>query len=319
MKNTKQRTAFFGTWAAGLAASLLIMGLLTACPNAAGGGNNSDGGSGEEIVFSYTEVPYGDLADYLAAASSDVNYIEIMGAIPKGDFKGTFDGSNREPGKFGKKIKDAADKKVALKLPSEVAELTDMSWCFAGCTNLVSVANIPEPVTNLTECFLGCTSLTQAPVIPPTVESMMNTFYGCTSLTKAPVIPSSVTFMWGAFADCTSLTQAPIIPSNVTNMFATFAGCTKLTQGPDIPGSVTGLGQCFSDCSALKRVKLNCKYSDTPELAFEGVFKNCTALEKGGIKVMVGQYEKYTAAAALTKMAVPGEDDETKKAKFSKF
>ena len=71
MKNTKQRTAFFGTWAAGLAASLLIMGLLTACPNAAGGGNNSDG----EIV-SYTEVPYGNLENYLAAASStDVNYI----------------------------------------------------------------------------------------------------------------------------------------------------------------------------------------------------------------------------------------------------
>ena len=292
MKNTKQRTAFFGTWAAGLAASLLIMGLLTACPNAAGGGNNSDG----EIV-SYTEVPYGDLADYLAAASStDVNYIEITGNIPKDDFKGKFDGSNREPGELGKKIKNAAPKKVALKLPSEVAELTDMSWCFAGCTDLVSVANIPEPVTNLTECFYGCTSLTQAPVIPPTVESMLNTFYGCTSLTQAPVIPSSVTFMWGAFA-----------------------GCTKLTQGPDIPGSVTDLGQCFSDCSALKRVKLNCKYSDMPEAAFKDVFKNCTALEKGGIKVMVGQYKKYTASAALTKMAVPGEDDETKKAKFSKF
>ena len=156
MKNTKQRTAFFGTWAAGLAASLLIMGLLTACPNAAGGESNSDGGSGEEIVFSYTKVPYEDLVNHLTNASSTgVNYIEIMGAIPKDDFKGEFDGSNREPGKLGKKIKNAAPKKVALKLPSEVAELTDMSWCFAGCTDLVSVANIPEPVTNLGECFYG--------------------------------------------------------------------------------------------------------------------------------------------------------------------
>ncbi|MGI5172928.1 leucine-rich repeat domain-containing protein [Treponema sp. OMZ 840] len=47
MKNTKQRTTFLGNRAAvlTLAASLVIMGLFTACPNAAGGGGTSSVGN----------------------------------------------------------------------------------------------------------------------------------------------------------------------------------------------------------------------------------------------------------------------------------
>ena len=83
---------------------------------------------------SYTEVPYGKLSDYLANASSTgVNRIEITGPIPAADVKGMY--SN--PGALGSKIK-IGPKKVALKLPNSISGLTDMSFCFSKCTNLVS-------------------------------------------------------------------------------------------------------------------------------------------------------------------------------------
>ncbi|WP_428770960.1 hypothetical protein V1L52_03705 [Treponema sp. HNW] len=61
MKNTKQRTTFLGNRAAvlTLAASLVIMGLFTACPNAAGGGGTG-GGTTPVTKYKVTLEPASD-------------------------------------------------------------------------------------------------------------------------------------------------------------------------------------------------------------------------------------------------------------------
>ncbi|MGI5174103.1 hypothetical protein H0R92_10975 [Treponema sp. OMZ 840] len=84
------------------------------------------------------------------------------------------------------------------------------------------------------------------------------------------------------------------------------------------PANVTNIERCFADCSALKGVKLLYNYNSTGE-KFKGAFRGCTALEEGGIKVKSEYFAAYTAPAALDKMKVPGDDHETKKAKFSTF
>ena len=307
----------------------------------------------------YVKVPYENLEDYITttASSTEINYIEITGTIPIGDFAGSATAGN-----LGKKIKKDLSKKIALKLPENITGLTDMKLCFYNCSNLVSLSEIPSTVTNMRNCFTdckslneapaipsnvtnmhecfagckslseapeipskvtnmsycfsGCTSLTQAPKIHSNVTNMSHCFSGCTSLTQAPAIPSSVTNMQGCFSGCTSLTQAPEIPSSVKYMSYCFKGCTSLAQAPVIPESVKYMNHCFEDCKALETVKLECNYKSN---YFTNVFKNCNALQDSGIKVKHAYYGNYTTSEALNNMAVPGENEAEKRAKFIGF
>ena len=333
----------------------------------------------EEDPSRYVKVPYENLEDYITgtASSEEINYIEITGTIPIGDFTNSMTAGN-----LGQKIKKDTSKKIALKLPENITGPTDMKLCFYNCSNLVSLSeipsgvtsmigcfggctsltqapeipsgvtdmtacfygctslseapDIPSTVTNMTSCFEGCTSLTQAPDIPSTVTDMSSCFYGCTSLTQAPDIPSTVTnmsfffygctslsqapaipsgvkLMYSCFYGCTSLTQAPAIPSGVENMYSCFEGCTILTQAPDIPSTVIDMNSCFKDCAALQTVKLECDYKAN---SFKDVFKNCNALQDYGIQVKNQHYNNYITSDALNNMAVPGNDDDEKRAKF---
>ena len=36
-------------------------------------------------------------------------------------------------------------------------QVTDMNYCFWGCTSLTQVPTIPSSVTNMNYCFWGCT------------------------------------------------------------------------------------------------------------------------------------------------------------------
>ena len=198
----------------------------------------------------YVKVALAGLDNHLKNTAPDTDgiyYIEVTG-LTAADLKG--DSHTLEPSPLGKILKDNPSKKVALKL-DEVSGLTDMSYCFYGCTSLTQAPEIPSSVTNMNSCFYYCTSLTQAPEIPSSVTNMERCFYGCTSLTQAPEIPSSVTNMRCCFDDCTSLTQAPEIPSSVTDMSYCFDYCTSLTQAPVIPSSVTNMNSCFYYCTSL--------------------------------------------------------------------
>ena len=251
------------------------------------------GGNGCLKQGRYTEVPYDDLETYLANASStEVNYIEVTD-IPAADLKGSFVSNSANPGPLGKKITDNLSKKVALKLPDGLSDVTSMRGCFSQCRNLISVENIPSNVTDMCWCF----------------------FY-CDSLITAPDIPSGVTNMSDCFDACTSLTVAPNIPSGVTDMEAYFNSCIKLTQGPDIPSSVTHMEACFRNCTSLQSVKIKCNYIAGK---FNNAFKDCTSLQDGGIQVPNGSYNDYTTDSALTDMGVPGNTPAEKKAKFSGF
>ena len=253
------------------------------------------GGNGYLKQGRYTEVPYNQLGTYLANASeTEVNYIEVTG-ISAGDLKGTAGSSSNpaNPGPLGQKIKSIYPKKVALKLPDGLS-VTDMSYCFASCKNLISVENIPSGVTDMQACFYGCKNLTTVPAIPATVRGMMECFRFCTSLTTAPNIPSGVNSMAYCFNGCTSLTTVSNIPSGVTNMEGCFQSCTSLTTVPDIPSSVTDMRYCFRNCTVLKRVKINRGYAD---YNFYNTFEYCTALKDGGIKVPSTEFETYKANA----------------------
>lgn len=153
--------------------------------------------------------------------------------------------------------------------------------------------------------------------LPKTVEgltSMRNCFLGCENLVSVAVIPESVNDMNGCFKDCTNLTEAPAIPENVKDMSACFRNCTKLTQAPPIPKNTKFMFRCFESCTSLTSVTLKCDYNTSGY--FIGAFKDCTALGEKSIKVPQAYYGNYTTADALTKMAVPGANDEEKRKKF---
>ena len=247
-----------------------------------------------KVTFSYyKKVAFTDLDTYLKtqhAASDGIYYIEVTG-LAASDVKGVH-WSNPSP--LGMILKSNASKKVALKLGA-IADLTDMSYCFSGCTKLTQVPVIPDKVTNMSYCFHSCTSLVQAPELPNSVTNMGGCFDGCKNLTQAPEIPNSVTNMSDCFQNCTSLVQAPVIPDKVTNMGWCFFGCTSLTQAPVIPSSVTKMSSCFSGCTSLTSVTLKCNYqssaADTD--AFKDAFGDCDSLMSNSIKVPADQLQTY--------------------------
>ena len=264
-KNSKSYTKVYKGWVL-LGSILFVASALTGCkgPSDSGGGENSS---------LYTKVAYGDLAGYLASASStEVNYIEITGNIPAANLIGTFDTVEEVAvhGELGKQLKESG-KKIALKLPANIAAGTSMEYCFGGCTNLVSVENIPSGVVNL-----------------------MGSFEGCTELTGAPSIPSGVTTMQGCFKKCTSLTTAPAVPESVTTLSFCFNECKELKNAPVVSAAVNKMSQCFNGCSKLPSVTLKCNYVPGEFLL---TFYKCPALGAGSITVPKGKLSDYTAAA----------------------
>ena len=273
-----------------------------------------------KVTFSYyKKVAFTDLDTYLKtqhASSDGIYYIEVTG-LTASDVKGE---SWSNPSPLGMILKSNESKKVALKLGA-ITGLTDMSWCFYGCTSLVQAPVIPDKVTDMDRCFYGCTSLTQSPVIPSSVTDMHSCFYRCESLTQAPVIPDKVTDMSYCFYDCksltqapvipdkvtdmgrcfdgcTSLTQAPVIPSSVTNMAGCFDDCTKLTQAPVIPSSVTNINSCFFGCTSLTAVTLKCNYPSSVAETFKDAFRSCSSLAANSIKVPADQLSAYQGGAS---------------------
>ena len=272
--------------------------------------------SAGKLKKSNMEVRYNRLAYYLTTSThavvvNGIYRFKIIGDIPLAHLQGQY---FNYPGKLAQTI-NTSGKKVALILPDSIPGLGGMYQCFYGCEYLVSLENIPSGVTSIQECFKGCKNLTKAPVIPSSVTDMEGCFNGCENLTEAPVIPSNVTKIKRCFQDCKALIRAPVIPQGVTDIYSCFQGCKNLTQVPNIPSSVTDMGQCFKYCAALtqgpdipsnvdnmyecfegctnlKGVKLKCNYNDE-YTRFTRVFKTCSKLQAGGIKVPSGSLTDY--------------------------
>ena len=224
-----------------------------------------------EAAADFVQVDYENLDTHLTHnLTVGVNCIEITGTIPFGDLTGTSSAASA----LGQKLKAQSPAQFALKLPASIAGLTDMSYCFNGCDNVVSLAAFPEGVTNIRSCFSGCSALQTAPAIPDGVADLTDCFKDCARLMHAPAIPQGVTDIFRCFSGCTALTHAPAIPDGVTNMGWCFSYCSGLTAAPAIPASVTDMGWCFNDCTGL---------TQAPTLP-EGVtdighcFSDCTGL-----------------------------------------
>ncbi|MGP1459109.1 MAG: leucine-rich repeat protein [Treponema sp.] len=215
----------------------------------------------------YTSVKFSELDAYLAKASGDkTNLIEVT-ELTADDLKG----ETSKASKLGEALKKHSGKQVSLKFGGTIENLTDMTNCFRGCENLVSLDAIPTGVTNLSYCFYECASLTASPAIPTGVTMMDQSFFKCAALTKAPAIPEGVTVMVSCFSDCKNLTEEPSIPASVEVMSTAFANDEKLTS-----------------------VHLKCKYDENN---LHKTFRGCTGLPAGGIKVPKDELDAYKAGA----------------------
>lgn len=233
-KTNKKALAFKG--AAVLIIAALLTLVFTACKQPTSAESDGDSSGGGHTGPNYVKVPYYGLEGYLKykALEGEVNYIEVIGDIPKEDFKGT---STTEPGELGKRIKSFPNKKVALKIKKYPTDLTDMEYCFATCENLISLANLPEGnITSMKGCFSNCTKLTRVPNIPEGVENMVGCFAIATKLIIGPEIPASVKNMGVCFMWCSSLQEVRL----------------KCNYNPDEIGGQKAFSSAFLGCNALK-------------------------------------------------------------------
>ena len=94
--------------------------------------------------------------------------------------------------------------------PENNTNITDLTYAFAGCRNLVSVSAIPGSVTNMSNTFNGCTAFNQPITIPSRVTNMSSTFSGCTAFNQPITIPSRVENMSLTFSGCYSLGNSSV-------------------------------------------------------------------------------------------------------------
>ena len=159
----------------------------------------------------------------------------------------------------------AADTKGAL------ADVTDFSYCFYGCTSLTS---LPEGLfakatraTNFSYAFDGCTGLTTLPsdLFTQNAEATLfsGTFYQCTSLKTLPATLFSgavkATAFNKIFYECSSLTTLPEglfnHNANVSDISQAFSHCSKLKQIPvslfDHMRMLQTTSELFYNCNML--------------------------------------------------------------------
>ena len=181
-----------------------------------------------EAAADFVQVDYATLDTHLTHnLTVGVNCIEITGTIPLGDLTGTSSAASA----LGQKLKDKSPKQFALKLPASIAGLTDMSYCFYGCNNVVSLAAFPEGVTNMLQCFYNCTNLTEPLVIPKSVTCIYSCFRKC----KLTGVTLKCNYIHGkfsnAFDDCLTLTEGSIkVPADQLKIYKDHAVAMGVTS-----------------------------------------------------------------------------------------
>jgi len=205
--------------------------------------------------------------------------------------------SSSTSGTFGNIIKDNLTKYVDLSntvLPS----VTDVSYAFSACTNLVLAPQVTSGTKGLQNWFSNCTNLKATPELPNTILSMRYAFEYCTNLETITNIPTSVTYMENCFRSCENIHYSPSIPASVRNMSNCFAyadlyetpvmasGVTdltscfsyneNLTKANTIPTSVTNMSNCFKQCTSLAIVENIPRQTTRIDYCFFG----CSALER---------------------------------------
>ena len=173
-----------------------------------------------------------------------------------------------------------------------VTGMTDASYLFSGCENMVSLDVRGLDTSNVTDMrwmFEGCSSLTNLDVSTfdtSNVTNMWWMFKDCKSLLSLDVSnfnTSNVTDMEGMFSYCRKLSNLDVSrfdTSSVTKMNEMFLACNSLT-GLDLSTfRTTNVGimeYMFSGCSSL--VSLDISGFDTSNVAYmAGMFESCNSL-----------------------------------------
>ena len=178
------------------------------------------------------------------------------------------------------------------------------NYMFAGCSNLVSVCNLPAKSLTVGcyyAMFNGCSSLVTAPLISATycfgynsaaASSLAAMFLNCTSLTSIAHIPSSpasgsqnsYTHI-NMFKGCSSLVSIPSVTINLSkgnNCQGMFYGCSSLTDASGITFSGTAaymsLKEMFRGCSSLTVPPSTLPSSFGDHSNCDGMFRECTSL-----------------------------------------
>ena len=154
----------------------------------------------------------------------------------------------------------------------DINNITDISYMFYNCKNLLSIENInildTSKVKDMSYLFAGCSNLKSLPnisnFITTKVKNMNNMFQNCTSLIELPDISN-----WNTI--------------NVTDMKFMFYNCTSLISLPDISKwsmqNVIDISYMFSNCKSLKNIPNLSKWNMKQLKNIEHVFSNCEKLE----------------------------------------
>lgn len=173
------------------------------------------------------------------------------------------------------------------------------SYGFDGCSNLISIENLPENLTTInTYCFRNCVSLEDI-VLPKSLTSLASycfqgcqmleeinipekittipswCFHQCSNLNKLNIEGTITTLQSDCFNDCASLTDELVeeIVQNVTSYgTGIFIKCYNLTNLtiPHVTGSM------FIDCDNLQSVTIAGNLTDN---VAQQAFASCPKLE----------------------------------------
>ena len=141
----------------------------------------------------------------------------------------------------------------------------DLSWAFANCFDLETVANLPINVVNMQGTFYNDYNLVSyTEVRSNKLTDMSLTFWNCQNLTDAGIISSkNLTNMYETFYNCSNLVNAPVIPSGVINANGLFDGCTNLSGDVYFKAeNINDASNCFNNTSLEKNVYIPFFYSN---------------------------------------------------------
>ena len=173
-----------------------------------------------------------------------------------------------------------------------VTGMTDASYMFFECTNMVSIdlSNFnTSKITNMGGIFQYCSSLSSLNLNnfdTSNVIDMWYMFFDCKSLTNLNLSSfdtSNVTDMSGMFCGCSSLSNLNLSnfnTSNVTNMWWMFKECSSLIN-LDLrsfdTSNITDMSGMFSGCNLLTNLDLS-NFNTSNVTDVYNMFESCTNL-----------------------------------------
>ena len=166
-------------------------------------------------------------------------------------------------------------------MPISLNEISVSS--FEGCRKLESLVGLSDTITNIpNRCFKGCTALRNLKGIPSVAEGIgYEAFAGCTSLTNIAAMTNTTVVSIGdrAFYGCSSLKSILGFPETLSSLgLASFENCSSLPNLNGFSGVLTNIpARCFYGCTELNSI--TGMYSVVT--IGSNCFENCSALTSG--------------------------------------